>query len=91
MPRRRWTAEDKRNVVRESLTTSISIGELCRKYQVSSLQFYTWREWFIQARKRGLAGDRSTREEELVKENNQLRGGTECPKVSGSSKVTTRA
>ena len=36
-------------------------------------QFYTWRERFIQAGKRGLAGDRSTPEAELEKENNQLK------------------
>jgi transposase-like protein len=75
MPRRRWTAAEKADVVLESLTTSIPVSELCRKYQISSSQFYTWRERFIQAGKRGLlAGDKSTREEELEKENNQLKG-----------------
>jgi len=74
VPRRRWTAAEKADVVLESLTTSIPISELCRKYQISSSQFYTWRERFIQAGKSGLAGARSTREEELEKENEQLKG-----------------
>lgn len=74
MPRRRWTAAEKAEMVLESLTTSIPISELCRKYQISSSQFYTWRERFIQAGKSGLGKARSTREEELEKENEQLKG-----------------
>ncbi len=30
----RWTAEDKIRIVMESLTTSITVAELCRKYNV---------------------------------------------------------
>ena len=40
----RWTPEDKIRIVLESLTTNISIAELCRKYDVRPNIFYTWKE-----------------------------------------------
>lgn len=51
----RWTPEDKIRIVLESLTTNISIAELCRKYNVRPNVFYTWKEKFINGGKMALS------------------------------------
>ncbi len=52
----RWTLpEDKIRIVLESLTTNISIAELCRKYNVRPNVFYTWKEKFINGGKMTLS------------------------------------
>ena len=52
----RWTPEDKIRIVAESLNTSISVAELCRKYNVSPGVFYSWKEKFLEGGKRALMG-----------------------------------
>lgn len=52
----RWAPEDKIRIVLESLNTSISMSELCRKYNLTPNTFYQWRERFIAAGKAGLSG-----------------------------------
>lgn len=52
----KWKPEDKIRVVMESINTSISIAELCRKYGVVPNTFYQWKERFLEAGKLGLTG-----------------------------------
>jgi transposase-like protein len=40
--RRRWTAEQKRQIVAESLVPGASAAALARKHGISSGQFYAW-------------------------------------------------
>ena len=40
----------------ESVSTSISMSELCRKYGVVPNTFYDWKEKFFEAGKLGLSG-----------------------------------
>ena len=54
--RSRWKPEDKVRIVMESLNTSISIAELCRKHGVVPITFYQWKEKFLEAGKLGLSG-----------------------------------
>jgi transposase len=42
-PRRRWTPEQKREIVAESLGPDLTPTEVARKYAISSGQLYTWR------------------------------------------------
>jgi transposase-like protein len=58
MPHRHWTAEEKIRIVLESLNTSIGVAELCRKYAVNPVVFYTWKEKFIEGGKQALARSR---------------------------------
>ena len=58
MPHRRWTAEEKIQIVLESLNTSIGVVELCRKYAVNPTVFYAWKEKFIEAGKQALTRSR---------------------------------
>jgi transposase-like protein len=72
MPGRKWTAEEKANIVLEILTTSTSTAEICRKYNVRPTLVYTWRASFVHAGTRGLSGtDVSIREKQLEQENSQ--------------------
>lgn len=74
MPARRWTTEEKANIVLEVLTTSTPLAEICRKYNVQPTQVYRWKASFLQAGTRGLSGtDASTREKQLEQENRRLK------------------
>ena len=46
-PRRSWTAEQKRQIVAESLGPDLTATEVARKYRISSGQLYTWRQQLV--------------------------------------------
>jgi transposase len=72
--RRRWSSEEKIRIVMESLNTNITIAELCRKYSVSPVVFYHWRERFIEGGKMVLSGSRKNGgSKELEAENERLK------------------
>jgi putative transposase len=74
MPGRKWTGEEKANIVLEILTTSTSTAEICRKYNVRPTLVYSWRASFVHAGTRGLSGkDASDREKQLEQENKRLK------------------
>ena len=74
MPHRRWTPEEKIQIVLESLNTSIGLAELCRKYAVNPTVFYAWKENFIEAGKQALTRSRrKAGEGELQAENQRLK------------------
>jgi transposase len=53
---RRWTPEDKTRIVMESLTTNITVAEICRKYNLNPNVFYNWKQKFIEGGKSALSG-----------------------------------
>lgn len=53
---RKWTPEDKTRIVMESLTTNITVAELCRKYNLNPNVFYNWKQKFIEGGKMALSG-----------------------------------
>jgi transposase-like protein len=71
----KWKAEDKIRIVMESVNTSISISELCRKYGVVPNTFYQWKEKFLEAGKLGLSGGLKNGDasRELENENERLK------------------
>jgi putative transposase len=75
MPGRKWTGEEKANIVLEVLTTSTSTAEICRRYNVRPTLVYSWRASFVQAGTRGLSSgtDASDREKQLEQENKRLK------------------
>ena len=75
MPGRKWTGEEKANIVLEILTTSISTAEICRRHNVRPTLVYAWRASFVQAGTRGLSSgtDESDREKQLEQENKRLK------------------
>ena len=46
-PRRSWTAEQKRQIVAESLGPDLTATEVARKYGISAGQLYTWRQQLV--------------------------------------------
>lgn len=65
----RFTPEQKRVVVVTLLTGKVSMAELCREHQVSSTTLYNWRDAFLEAGIKGLAGaGPSQREAQLERE-----------------------
>ena len=72
--RRRWTVQEKATIVMEVLTTNAPLSEVCRKYNVSPTQVYKWKETFLQAGRKAMAGtDASARERQLEMENRKLK------------------
>jgi transposase len=71
---RRWTPEDKTRIVMESLTTNITVAELCRKYHLNPNVFYNWKQKFIEGGRMALSG--STKDninKDLETENERLK------------------
>ena len=48
--RRVWTAEQKRDIVAESLDSNTTPTEVRRKYGITSGQLYTWRRQMLAGR-----------------------------------------
>ena len=71
MPRRRFTAEQIINHLREAevlLSQGRSVGEVCRQLEVSENTYYRWRREYG-----GLEIDQAKRLKELEKENQRLK------------------
>lgn len=71
---RRWTPEDKTRIVMESLTTNITVAELCRKYHLNPNVYYNWKQKFIEGGRTALSG--STKDninKDLETENERLK------------------
>ena len=59
MTKKRWTVDDKNKIVMESLATSASTADICKKYGLSPNTFYPWREKFLEGGRAALAGNAS--------------------------------
>jgi transposase len=71
---RRWTPEDKTRIVMESLTTNITVAELCRKYNLNPNVFYNWKQKFIEGGKIALSGSsKDNINKDLETENERLK------------------
>jgi transposase-like protein len=44
MKNRKWTNQQKMQIVLEGLKSQMPIGELCNKYEISQGQYYKWRD-----------------------------------------------
>jgi transposase-like protein len=47
MERRKWSSQQKLQIVLEGLSGQIEISKLCSKYQVSQTQYYQWRDQLL--------------------------------------------
>jgi transposase-like protein len=71
---RKWTSEDKTRIVMESLTTNITVAELCRKYNLNSNVFYNWKQKFIECGRMALSGStKGNINKDLETENERLK------------------
>ncbi len=44
MKKRKWTSQQKLQIVLEGLSGQIEISKLCAKYQIAQTQYYQWRD-----------------------------------------------
>jgi len=78
--RRRFTAKEKRQIVREGLRSDCKVAELCRREGISTAQYYTWARLYDEFGLRGFEGEireaASRSEVQALQRENQQRGGT---------------
>ena len=48
MKRRKWTNQQKLQIVLEGIKDKVSIAELCNKHQITQAQYYQWRDRLFQ-------------------------------------------
>ena len=77
MTHKKWSAEERVDIMIEFLSTNIGVAEVCRKYGISPTTFDNWRKRFMDAGKRELAGiggnGRSDPAKALARENESLK------------------
>ena len=74
MKRRKWTSQQKLQIVLEGLSGQIEISKLCAKYQVSQTQYYQWRDMLLKFGNQAFEVKNSTkREHHLELENQKLK------------------
>jgi len=54
---RRFTAKEKRRIVKEDLRSDCKVAELCRREGISTAQYYTWSRLYDEFGLRGLEGE----------------------------------
>ena len=70
MSKKRWTVGDKTKIVMESLTTSASTADICKKYGLSPSTLYPWRKKFLEGGKAALAGSSGAQTIKAVQKEN---------------------
>lgn len=74
MEKRKWTNQQKLQIVLEGLSGQIDISKLCAKYQVSQTQYYKWRDQLLKHGTQAFeVKNVSKKEQRLVQENLKLR------------------
>ena len=74
MNRRKFDVKLKTEIVLEGLRGR-SIAEICNEYEISSSQYYKWREQFLENASHAFASEhQSKREARLQAENKKLKG-----------------
>lgn len=72
--RKVWSPEEKYRLVLQALQAEKSIADLCREHQVSAVQFYKWRDLFLESAAQGLKDKRrKVNQDPLEMENRQLK------------------
>ncbi len=47
--KKRYSSEEKYRIVKEVLTTEITVSEACKKYSISTANFYNWQKVFLES------------------------------------------
>lgn len=75
MKRRKWTSQQKLQIVLEGLKGAVPLAEICSRHQISQAQYYQWRDRLL--KDGGKVFDYGGPEKEegrLRKENARLKG-----------------
>ncbi len=47
--KKRYSTEERYRIVKEVLTTEITVSEACKKYDISTANFYNWQKVFLES------------------------------------------
>ena len=72
MGRKKWTTEEKLNIILAGLQNKTGITELCRSHGISTPLYYQWRDAFLKGGKDGLEKGRNYAHEAKDKEIERL-------------------
>jgi transposase len=74
MSRKRWTYEEKLQIVLAMLAKNETVTEICHRHRVSETQAYRWRDQFLEGGKKALNDGRTKKgRDALVEENRKLK------------------
>jgi transposase-like protein len=73
MKTRKWTGQQKLQILFEGIKGSKSISELCTKYEVSQGQYYKWRDQLINQGSRIFEESADKEKAKLERENMKLK------------------
>ena len=75
MKRRKWSSQQKLQVVLEGLKGTVPLGELCSRHQISQAQYYQWRDRLLKSGAKVFDyGGPEQEQERLRKEVRRLKG-----------------
>lgn len=74
MEKRKWSSQQKLQIVLEGLSGNIEISKLCSKYQIAQAQYYQWRDQLLKHGHQAFETKNITKKEQhLEQEVNKLR------------------
>ena len=73
MKKQKFTLAEKTDIVMESIKTSISTAELCRKHNIAPTTFGRWMDRFVEGGKASILGRNDKAVAALQKENQDLK------------------
>ena len=74
MQKRKWTSQQKLQIVLEGLAGQIEISKLCAKYQIAQTQYYQWRDHLLKFGHQAFESKNITKKEQhLEMENKKLK------------------
>lgn len=63
--KKRYTSEEKYQIVKEALTTDMSVSEVCKKHRISPANFYNWQKLFFESALDGFNKTKQGRPEKI--------------------------
>lgn len=71
MKKRKWSSQQKLQVVLEGLSGQIEISKLCSKYQIAQTQYYQWRDQLLKHGHQAFETKNITKKEAHLQDENQ--------------------
>lgn len=71
MQKRKWSSQQKMQIVLEGLSGQIEISKLCAKYQIAQTQYYKWRDQLLQHGHQAFEVKNITKKEQHLEQENQ--------------------
>ncbi len=70
--RKRYTATQKVEILREHLENHVPVSELCKRYDIQPTVFYTWKKQLFEGALETFSGSHKNRKSAVERRNDQL-------------------